>query len=1180
MYLKTLYIQGFKSFANKTKIDFNNKITGVVGPNGSGKSNISDAIMWVLGETSIKSLRGNKMEDVIFSGTDHKKPLGFAEVTIVFDNSDKTLPLEYNEISVTRRMYRSLESEFLINNVKCRLKDIKELFMDTGIGKDGYSLIGQGKIESVLSAKSENRRAIFEEAAGISKFKMRKSESERKLEKTRDNLLRLNDIIIEIEKREILLKEQSEEAILYKEKFDKLKYLDITLTYLDIESKKENLLKLNKDISILKNNLETFENNVKNNKNKQEKDNIEIEILEEKLNELQEEELQKNRELEKRESEISLLKERLLNSRKEIDFNKNSILEVISENNFYIEEKKEKELFLENIKEEILNFEKEKNLLEEFLKNKNLEFETLENSQKDNSENNLNMHKIINEISLKIQMKETMLKEKKDKVEIVDRNLNMLTENNLELIQSLDKLSEEYNFNKDSIQSIFDEKTIIEKHLENEKKSLEDISKDLYESKSKFEEYSTKYKILKNISDNYDGYSKSVKEFMNITQKQNLFKDSLIGTVAEMITVDKKVQKAISVALGGSIQNIIISEEKSAKDMISFLNKNKIGRITFLPLNTISFNNRNKPDLSGYENILGYADKLIDYDEKYDNIFKNLLGRIIVAKDFKSGSEISSKLNKSYRVVTLEGDSFNIGGSLTGGAVYKGNISIIGRENELKDLEDAIIDIKEVYNSLLKKQVEKSHDVEKLNFKYAELLNSIDTNSKKTLELENKINSLKSSKNNNQEYLDKYKLEKNNLLSSIEEDYNSIEKLIVENDKLTLNKNDLDEKINISNKEYEVLKESLVELREEVSNKKIEYANLLSRKNLIIKDLENIELSISKNTEKRRELDLVVENLKKNLNYLEKSIEDLEIIKKDEELDLEKFKEIYDKTKENKKDLSEKLTLSRQEQESINVEIINIEKKLNEKINKIEKNEYQIENIKTNIKNEYSIIDEDIKIHNEIESVTKSKEYRDELKKEIDLIGEVNLLAINEYEEIRERLEFNLTQKDDLIESISEIKNILHKLDLEMNILFKEAFSKVSIYFDEIFKELFNGGKAEIILDGDLLTGGIEIKAQPPGKRLQSLSLLSGGERSLTAVALLFALLKVRPAPFCILDEIDAALDDANIKRYTDYLTSLDGIQFIMITHRKPTMEITNKLYGVTMEEKGISKLVSVELNN
>lgn len=790
------------------------------------------------------------------------------------------------------------------------------------------------------------------------------------------------------------------------------------------------------------------------------------------------------------------------------------------------------------------------------------------------------MHKIINEISLKIQMKETMLKEKKDKVEIVDRNLNMLTENNLELIQSLDKLSEEYNFNKDSIQSIFDEKTIIEKHLENEKKSLEDISKDLYESKSKFEEYSTKYKILKNISDNYDGYSKSVKEFMNITQKQNLFKDSLIGTVAEMITVDKKVQKAISVALGGSIQNIIISEEKSAKDMISFLNKNKIGRITFLPLNTISFNNRNKPDLSGYENILGYADKLIDYDEKYDNIFKNLLGRIIVAKDFKSGSEISSKLNKSYRVVTLEGDSFNIGGSLTGGAVYKGNISIIGRENELKDLEDAIIDIKEVYNSLLKKQVEKSHDVEKLNFKYAELLNSIDTNSKKTLELENKINSLKSSKNNNQEYLDKYKLEKNNLLSSIEEDYNSIEKLIVENDKLTLNKNDLDEKINISNKEYEVLKESLVELREEVSNKKIEYANLLSRKNLIIKDLENIELSISKNTEKRRELDLVVENLKKNLNYLEKSIEDLEIIKKDEELDLEKFKEIYDKTKENKKDLSEKLTLSRQEQESINVEIINIEKKLNEKINKIEKNEYQIENIKTNIKNEYSIIDEDIKIHNEIESVTKSKEYRDELKKEIDLIGEVNLLAINEYEEIRERLEFNLTQKDDLIESISEIKNILHKLDLEMNILFKEAFSKVSIYFDEIFKELFNGGKAEIILDGDLLTGGIEIKAQPPGKRLQSLSLLSGGERSLTAVALLFALLKVRPAPFCILDEIDAALDDANIKRYTDYLTSLDGIQFIMITHRKPTMEITNKLYGVTMEEKGISKLVSVELNN
>lgn len=1182
MYLKTLYIQGFKSFAQKTKIEFNNKITGIVGPNGSGKSNISDAIMWVLGETSVKSLRGSKMEDVIFSGTDSKRPLGFAEVSIVFDNTDRTLPLEYNEISVTRRMYRSLESEFLINNVKCRLKDIKELFMDTGIGKDGYSLIGQGKIESILSNRPEQRRAVFEEAAGISKYKMRKLETENKLKRTEDNIVRLNDIISEIKQREEILKVESENAIKYKELFNELKTLEITNAFTEIDK-----YKLSKDkLDEKENTLNSQEMQLKESLEavNSEKISLEGEIaeLESKIEEFQKLEVEDNRNYERLISQLSLISEKK-------EFTKNTLEQnrgTLSELNKNIDDREKTKIVLqENLKVSVDNEREVLDSIELLQRDLNLSLERRSEIEKSLEQDNaelIKLHREKSEIDSKVSISNSLIEEKKSRLENLNKNLKTLNENNLEIENSLKEILLKKSKLSSESTDLEGKKEALNSDINSLEVEVNSLEKNLLEYKTKFERENARYIALKNLSENYEGYNKSVKSFMNYTKKRENFSKSLVGPVADNIKVDEKYEKAISVALGGSLQNIIIESEQDAKEMIKLLNREKLGRVTFLPINRMSSKAPSiKLESFKESGILGFAYDLVSFDQKYDNVFKNLLGRIVVATDFDSALDFSKKTKNSYRIVTLNGDSLNIGGSITGGNISKHNTEILSRKNEIDLIKEEVKNVQNLYNETLAVFESKTKSLEDLQLNLNSAREELFKVSSEMLSLENTYNNINVSKDNNDSYLKKYNIEREEIETSILEDEKILkdnrEKLI-EIEKVLSNKSE----VNISvESDLNNIKQEIDIKVEKVNEEKLKLVKIQNEIENIAGEIKRLEADNSSDNIKIENILVQNKNFALDVDIREaeekKIKEDLEEMK---ELLSEKSKKIIEEKllKDEKKELHSKSLESSFKYQN---DLFEIERKITKLNSDREKFEYSINSILDKMKIEYEIEEEDIENLVEYKSHKLLLENIEKLKNNIRKLGEVNIFSIEEYKSVSERLQFNLEQKEDLLNSKEEIQSIIKKLDSEMKILFKESFIKISKYFNEIFRILFNGGRAEIEIDGDdELSSGIEIKAQPPGKRFQSLSLLSGGERSLTAVALLFALLKVRPAPFCILDEIDAALDDANIKRYADYLMTLKDMQFIIITHRKLTMEIANVLYGVTMEEKGVSKIISVELKD
>lgn len=1173
MFLKSVTMQGFKSFANRTKIELDKTTTAIVGPNGSGKSNITDAITWVLGESSAKNLRGAKMEDVIFSGTDSKKPLGMAEVTILFDNSDKSLNLPYNEVSVTRRMYRSLESEFLINNKKCRLKDIKELFMDTGIGKDGYSVIGQGKIESVLSSKPEDRRNIFEEAAGISKYKYKKVQSKNKLLKTEENLIRIEDILSEIESQEKNLRIQAEKAEAYLKDYEELKIYDINYSCKDMEKREEDLANKIEELEVLKENSqkilinrESLSQNLEEIQEKLEKLKEEDEASSEKLRLYKEEFDKLNLEINLDEEKINSLKkdtERIGLENENLDKDLLGLKESLEE----IEKDRE---VLNKSKEEILDKLRTKDSV---IKNLEAEFKNLEEVGNLNFENKNKVKNEIENIKFKSETLKDIIEEKNNRKSNLDKSIENLKENQDEfskiinrdslelktLKEKLDKDDREFEKTKESLLKLDEEN----KNLENK----------LIGKKNEGNEILARLKILQNMESNYEGYNRTVKSFMNFSSKNNIFKDSLYGPVAEKFYVEKEFEKAISVALGSMSQNIIVSSTKDTSEMLKILEKNKMGRATFLPLDRVSGNRVNIN--SKEEGMVGLACDLIKFDEVFRGIFYNLLGRVIIADNFKNASRISKK--HRLKVVTLKGEVFNPSGAITGGSLNNYNSSFILRKNEITDFQNKF---KDLQGQIKKIESEKNHLEEKISElnefaeSYMEKRNAVNF---KINNLESNIYKNKNDKDLNSEYLNKYLREKEELEKNIEADLNTLEnnKLEIENkNKLLedlLNEVDSGDRLAGLSKEIEGLKTEKIEIqllerenREKILYKTREIDRINSDLSLTGEKLENnkkLLMEAQRNTEEKKKSN---DENKKSLEEIRKSIESLknhlEEVKKD--LD-EKNKDYLDK-REELSDLKEKSLVISSEMEKTELKIEMNRNKISNEVERL-KEDYEVEDY-------HEFIDESLK---DLKEGTLRR-----LKKKVRDYGEVNISSIEEYRIVKERFDFYTSQRDDLIQSKEEIKSILSKLDHEMKKLFNEAMEEISGNFTEIFKILFNGGRAEISIEGDVLESGIEIKASPPGKRLQSLSLLSGGERSLTAVALLFALLKYRPASFCILDEIDAALDDANIKRYADYLLTLEGIQFIIITHRKLTMEIAKTMYGVTMEEKGISKLFSVKLKD
>lgn len=1185
MHLKKLEIQGFKSFADKIEIDFKEGITAIVGPNGSGKSNISDAIRWVLGEQSVKTLRGSKMEDVIFSGTDARKALGYAEVTIIFDNKDGLIPLDYQEVAITRRMFRSGESEYYINKSSCRLRDIKEIFMDTGVGKDGYSIIGQGKVDEILSSRPEDRRNIFEEAAGIVKYKTKKELSEKKLEKTKENLIRIEDIIGELEKQLDYLKEQSVKANKFIELSRELKELEVNLFIRKIDEireiikncqeEKEKIQIQIKDIIKNKNNIENKFNLMKN----------EIESLDNSANTLQSEKLEILKELNQKTNDIELLREKQkfhIKDRNRLDMELNELAnrkdEIKNECHILKNESTDLEKRLALLKEEYI--EKNKNLIE-----LNKKIEESEKSIEKEKNILLENYNLIadkkGKINNMVSFEENILSRIKQLEREIEK-LKLTIEKNESLIKKIEETEE---VGKKEILSF--NKSIAYLKLEEEKyqEILDKLYKDINKNKIELQGNISNYNLLKNMEEDYEGYYKSVKNLMIRCKTNEKLDAKLIGIIADLIEVEEKYEKAIDVALGGSLQNIVTANEEDAKFLIDYLRENKLGRITFLPLTTIKGNsiNINIEDRNKY-NILGLGSELISFDDKYKDIMEYLLGRTIVVENLKDGIAVAKRFNYKFRITTLEGDIINVGGSMTGGSMPKISGNLLNRKTRIEKLKEEINKLSLLQNSLEKEKLD-------IKLKLNQITEELSSQNEKLQELNIEVVKTENEKNKqltdidrNYEFIKKYKGEIIELSLELEEIVKNktllIEDLNEIQEKNILLKNNIDELLNKFKEEKAVRDEFLAK----TSDTKVEINSLDNNLNNNKEKIEKIGREIQTIEDTRNKKISEIKKIEEEINYIVDETRNIEnSIKLLSDKEKEKNNEFI-LLKNEKDKLMGDYYLEQKNLKEINEKLSKNEKARNNWDVKEAKYNVQLDNINGKLSDDYDLeYTEALTLWKEIEDLNETKAKVNKLKGEIKKIGTVDLSSIEEFKLVSERFAFISKQHKDLLEAKSDLQKVIVDMEDKMTEQFLYNFNLINKEFNQVFSILFNGGKAELKLEDEenILTCGIEINAQPPGKKLQSLTLLSGGEKSLTAVALLFAILQIKPTPFCILDEIDAALDEANINRYTNYLKSLSHeTQFIMITHRKSTMEMADILYGVTMEEEGISKIISVKLTD
>lgn len=1178
MYLKSIEVHGFKSFANKILFEFHNGITGIVGPNGSGKSNVADAVRWVLGEQSAKQLRGAKMEDVIFSGTELRKPVGFAYVAITMDNSDRALAIDYDEVTVSRRVYRSGESEYLINGTACRLKDVNELFYDTGIGKEGYSIIGQGQIDKILSGKPEDRRELFDEAAGIVKFKRRKTIAQKKLEDEKQNLVRVNDILAELEKQVAPLEAQSNRAKDYLRYKDELKKYDVNLFLAEIKNIKEQLLALDGKKDICREDLDKANKMYEDTK-------LEYKKLEDEIEELSNIitsniELQNELSLNKGnlEGKINLLLEQIKSSKLNDEH--------LSERKAQIDKQldsKQKELA--EYEEDLRAIDKEISILTHDNEDEK-ELEELEEHIKDISKtiNELKAFIIDNlneksNVKSKVQHYETMI----DQINIRKSGVNkQLLKNKSdanaqeELITSLEKECEETETRADSVKTTINK---LQEEHNSKLKEIKDIDAKMDMAQQQYHIEKSKLESLKNITERYDGYGNSIRKVMELKESNK----GIIGVVADIIKVDTKYEVAIETALGGSIQNIVTDSENTARDLINFLKNNKLGRATFLPLSSISSKDSIiKPEILKEKGVIDVASKLVKVDKKFDELVKYLLGRNIVVDTIDNAIMLARKYKYSLRIVTLEGELLNPGGSMTGGA-FKNNSNLLGRRREIEELDDKV---KESENIRKEYTIQK----EKKNEELVSIREAIEDNNKTLQDIYLVLNTAKL---NMRQAKDKQ--------LDIEKDYADLIK----------ESNDLEEQINHIKQEYDEInntlrsydtKEADARTRIDILSKELERCKI--DEEIKAKECESRNLSMASFNQRRSFVNENIIRTKKDIQAFNSELEDItnnfgktlsEVATKEKELDAIK-KEIVE-IEGKISDCEEKVFENKQKREDMQKN----HKNFFEKRDEIQKNIAELEKEQLRLESQYEKYEEtnENKINymwNEYEiTYSMANELKDDtlndvnqLKKAISNVratikelGDVNVNAIEDYKEVSQRYNFMKEQHDDLVEAEETLLGIIKELDTGMRIQFAEEFAKIQDEFDKVFKELFGGGKGaiELVDEEDILESGIRIISQPPGKKLQNMMQLSGGEKALTAIALLFAIQNLKPSPFCLLDEIEAALDDSNVDRYAKYLHKLtEHTQFIVITHRRGTMASADRLYGITMQEKGVSTLVSVDL--
>ena len=1179
MYLKRLELQGFKSFADKTVLEFMPGITGVVGPNGSGKSNISDAIRWVLGEQSIKSLRGSKALDIIFAGTQARKSLGFAEASLVFNNEDGALPIEYTEVTVTRKIYRSGETGYYINKVPCRLKDVQALFMDTGIGKDGYSIIGQGKIDEILSNKSEDRRHIFEEAAGIVKYRVRKQVTEKKLERTKLNLLRINDILTEIEANIEPLKAQSEKAKKYLSLRDELKDIEIGLFLYNIEKYKKELEELVADNEIMQENLNLEEGKIEKIKILKEELKTQIDEITEKIEEMSNIGFESKKQIEQLNSEIGITNARIENNTE----NSSRFSKEIEDSTIRIEEL-EKDIKLKKEKKE--NLKKEKEKFDAELKQKEAE-----------------LKKITDKLSLKeleIEKKKKIVEENTDKkyeyqteISTQKANLENLEKREKQIKQELDiNISEldRARMNKEDISKTFYEiesnrnKLVAELEkisAEKEKRNAQiaNFDKNINTLATELRIKDSRLKFLVETEKEKEGYIKSVKSLLKDCETIKELGKGMYGVLANIISVPKQYETAIEMCLGPSLQNIVTETEQDAKKLIEHLRKNNLGRASFLPISSIKGKKIDK--IKGKEGVIGVAADLVQFDKKYEQIIYNLLGRTIIIDNMDNAIKIAKQNNYTFRIVTLEGDLINPSGSITGGSVAKKTVNILGRGREIEDLEKELKKVKEKLGKLEKEKEEyilKSDDTIEEKQEKEKELQEIDityaTEKQKVISIEENIERLEKRLQNLKEELSNINKQKQEIDIRQKEINKEIISLTEQNEKLSKEINEFAE-LNKDNQKYiDELNLDITNLKISVSSFDESESSIEEISNMINQEIENNKKSIEHKKEQIEQIKIDNANLANKIKETETQIEKIKNAVQNSSIKIEELK--TERTEKNKK-----LTEQEEEQvkefqiiEDLKAQIV----KLDVKKNKIEED---LNNTINAMWDEYELTPNAVKEYKKPENIALTQKKVKALRNDIKELGSVNIDSIDEYKNLKERYDFMCEQRLDLENTMGKLRKMIQDMTGIMKEQFKTQFEIINKNFDEVFKELFGGGKATLSLEDEnnILDCGINITVQPPGKKLQNMMLLSGGERAFTAIALLFAILKINPAPFCVLDEIEAALDDVNVYRFAEYLKKYSQqTQFLVITHRRGTMEVADTVYGVTMEENGISKLLSISL--
>ena len=1180
MYLKRLELQGFKSFADKTILELMPGITTVIGPNGSGKSNISDAIRWVLGEQSMKSLRGTKSLDIIFAGTQNRKSLGFAEASLVFDNSDGALPIEYTEVTVTRKIYRSGETGYYINKVPCRLKDVLELFMDTGIGKDGYSIIGQGKIDEILSNKSEDRRHIFEEAAGIVKYRTRKQESEKKLEHTKLNLLRINDILTEIEGNLEPLQMQADKAKKYLNLREELKNIEIGLFVYNIEKYKQDLEKVVQDIEIMQSQCNDEEGRLERVKILKEELKSSIDEITETIENMSNIGFESQKQIEQLNSDINVAKTRIANNNE----NNDRYLKEIEEQNAKIKELKDeieqKEAKKDNLKQNKEKFEKELNekqaeldKLTEKLSSKELEIEGYKHTVEENTDKKYELQSEINAQNINYQNFEKRQAQIKQEMQSTISELDGTRLNKEDIAKQFNEIENKKNKAQNSLNEVSKQREEANQKIKSFESNINILSSEMRIKESRL-------KFLIETEKEKEGYIKSVKSLLKDCENIKELGKGMNGVLANIIEVPDDLQTAIEMCLGASLQNIVTETETDAKRLVEHLRKNNLGRASFLPISSVRGKKLDK--IKGNESgVIGIASDLIKYNKKYEQIILNLLGRTVIVDNMDTAIKVAKQNGYTFRIVTTEGDLINPSGAITGGSVAKKTVNILGRGKEIEKLEKEIKNLKQKieklendkqnYEESIEGILELSANLEKelqeIDITYATEKQKVISINENIEKLEKRLNRLKEEQAN----LEKQKEEAVSTKGDLQVEIN---KIVEQNEELSKIITEFAELNKDDQKYIDDLNFDITNLKISVSSFDESEASIQEIQERINQELENAHTSIeNKNTQ--------IEQIKKDNEDLEKSIE--ETLQKIEEVK-ESVNSSSSKIEELKKERAQKSEkLSKQEDEiTAKFKVIEDLKgqlvKLDVKKTKIEED---INGIINKMWEEYELTPNNAEQYQKPENVALTQRRVNSLRTEIRELGSVNVDSIEEYKNLKDRYDFMSEQRLDLENTMSKLRKVISDMTQIMKEQFKEKFKVINKNFGEVFAELFGGGKAELTLEDEenILECGIDITVQPPGKKLQNMMLLSGGEKAFTAIALLFAILKINPAPFCVLDEIEAALDDVNVFRYADYLKKFtDHTQFLVITHRKGTMEVADTVYGVTMEESGISKLLSMKL--